>query len=129
MSRQSPPRKTAPKTAVAETFQQREVWLLAFKPAQGVKSAYSEVQSWVDQKTCLPLQIKYFGDGKLKKQLSVPVAALKKADSYWYPSVVEMQDFAAGSSTTLRVLGVLPDDRLAGRYFDPKLFYQGGDKK
>lgn len=115
--------------AVAEKLHQREVWLLAFKPAAGTKSAYSEVQSWVDRQSCLPLQVKYFADGKLRKQLSVPVAALKKADSSWYPSLVEMQDLSTGSSTTLRVLGVQPDDKLADHYFDPTRFYQGAVKK
>ena len=109
--------------AVAETLQQREVWLLAFKPAAGVKSAYSEVQSWVDRQSCLPLQVKYFADGKLRKQLSVPVAALKKADGGWYPSLVEMRDLASGSSTALRVLKVEPGERAGERHFDPQRFY------
>ena len=115
--------------AVAEKLQQREVWLVAFKPAAGVKSAYSEVQSWVDRESCLPLQIRYFADGKLRKQLRVPVAALKKVDRYWYPSLVEMQDLSTGSSTSLRVLGVLPDDQPAEHYFDPKSFYLGAARK
>lgn len=109
--------------AVPEKLHQREVWLLAFKPAAGVKSAYTEVQSWVDRQSCLPLQIRYFADGKLRKQLSVPVAALKQADGHWYPSLVEMQDLANGSSTTLRITGVRADDPRAERHFDPQRFY------
>ena len=109
--------------AVAEKLHQREVWLVAFKPAAGIKSTYSEVQSWVDRQSCLPLQIKYFADGKLRKQLSVPVAALKKTDSGWYPSLVEMRDLASGSSTALRVLKVEPGERGGERRFDPQRFY------
>lgn len=116
----------AAKHALPETLAQRPVWLLAFKPEQGVKSSYSEVQSWVDQKTCVPLKMAFYSSGKLKKQLSVPVAALKQADKYWYPSVVEIRDLSVGSTSTVRVQGLVPDDKLAGRHFNPKLFYMPG---
>jgi len=116
----------AAKQALPETIEGRPVWLLAFKPEQGVKTTYSEVQSWVDQKTCVPLKMSYYSGGKLHKQLKVPVAALKQADKYWYPSVVEMRDLKVGSTSTVRVQGLLPDDKLSGRYFNPKLFYMPG---
>jgi len=116
----------AAKQALPETVDGRPVWLLAFKPEPGVKTTYSEVQSWIDQKTCVPLKMTYFSGGKLRKQLTVPTAALKQTDKYWYPSLIEMRDLQVGSTSTLRVKGLLPDDKLASRYFNPKLFYMPG---
>lgn len=116
----------AARQALPETIEGRPVWLLALKPEQGVKTAYSEVQSWVDQKTCVPLKMTFFSGGKLVKQLSVPAAAIKQAEKYWYPSVVEMRNLAGQSTSTLRVKGLLPDDKLATRHFNPKLFYMPG---
>jgi hypothetical protein len=109
-----------------ETVAQRPAWVLSFKPVPDAKSAYTEVRTWVDQKTCVPLKTDFYEAGKLRKQLSVTVEAIKRIDNYWYPAIVEMNDLDSGSRSTLRVLGVQPDDKLASRHFNPKLFYMPG---
>ena len=49
-----------------ETVAQRPAWVLSFKPVPDVKSAYTEVRTWVDQKTCVPLKTDFYEAGKLR---------------------------------------------------------------
>lgn len=102
----------------------RPMHVMAFRPIDASEGGYSLVRSWVDFQTCVPLKAEFYEGTTLRKRLSSPVKALKQADAYWYPALVEMHDLKEELRTSLRVLKVTPDKALSGGYFDPKTFYQ-----
>ena len=109
-----------------QVLEQRPVYVLSSTPVAGASSAYGRIRSWVDQQTCMPLKVEFYQNKSLRKQLTIPAAALKQSNNYWYASEVSIHDFKDGSSSQLRVLGVDGGGKLSKNYFDPGLFYLGG---
>lgn len=105
-----------------EVLAERPVHVLSFMALPGAPSAYGRIRAWVDQQTCVPLKVEFYQRQTLRKQLDVPVSALKQAKDYWYASEVTIQDFKDGNSSKLRVLAV-DGGKLSKNYFDPERFY------
>ncbi|MFA5938052.1 MAG: outer membrane lipoprotein-sorting protein [Sinimarinibacterium sp.] len=104
----------------------RKTTMLDYTPAANSGSKYTRVRSWVDQQTCVPLQIEFFAGEGARKRLSVPSAeALRQADGHWYASEMEMVDLIDGSKTVLRVLGLDTEKAPPARLFNPATFYLG----
>lgn len=102
----------------------RPTHIVAFRPISPNEGGYALVRSWIDVQSCVPLKAEFYDGQTLRKRMTSPAAALKQAESYWYPSVVEMQDMKDKLRTTLRVLKVSADKDISGGYFDPQTFYQ-----
>jgi hypothetical protein len=108
-----------------EQIEQRPVHVLTFKPKPGQDSRYSQLRTWVDQKTCVALKVDFYEADVPRKELSAPATALQQSGNYWYLSQAVMQDLKDHTSTRLRIVGVSSGADLAGRYFDPHTFYLG----
>lgn len=104
----------------------RKTTMLDYTPAANSGSKYTRVRSWVDQQTCVPLQIEFQQAEGPRKRLSVSSAeALRQADGHWYASEMELVDLIDGSKTVLRVLGLDTEQAPPGRLFNPATFYLG----
>lgn len=118
-----------PAIAGHEEIAGRKTTVLEYTPAAPATSTagtkYTRVRSWVDDQTCVPLQIEFYQAEGARKRLSVPAAALRKADDLWYASEAELVDLLDGSKTVLRVLGLDTDQAPPGRLFNPSTFYLG----
>ncbi|MEQ1439033.1 outer membrane lipoprotein-sorting protein [Fontimonas sp. SYSU GA230001] len=103
----------------------RRTAILDYVPAPTSGSKYTRVRSWVDQQTCVPIQTEFHQADGARKRITVPAAALRKADGRWYASEVEMVDLIDGSKTVLRVLGLDTQQVPPSRLFNPATFYLG----
>ncbi len=110
----------------AEVIESRPVYVLSSLPLAGSPSSYGRIRTWVDQKTCVPLKVEFYQNRSLQKVMTIPVAAIKQSNNYWYPAEATIRDVKAGTSSQLRVLGVDGGAKVARGTFDPRLFYRIG---
>lgn len=88
-------------------------------------SRYTRMAAWVDEATCVALQVDFFeGDKHVKRMISNP-ASLQQAQGHWYAAETTMSDLVAGSSTLLSISDVSSAETLPERLFSPTLFYLG----
>lgn len=107
--------------AGAERHQDRDVHVLS--QPRATAGMRESIRVLVDRQTCVPLQAEFANAaGQVRKRMTVPPAALRKAGKGWYASELQLQDLAAGTRTRLRVLGFKPVDQLSPGYFNPSLF-------
>jgi len=66
-------------------------------------SEYSLVRSWVDQETCVPLQVELFvkGSAEPAKRLTMNPKAFSKEKAGVFPREIAMQDLRTETSTTI----------------------------
>ncbi|MGH8506527.1 MAG: outer membrane lipoprotein-sorting protein [Stenotrophobium sp.] len=105
-----------------ETLQNRPMHVLKMVPTAGSDSSYSLVRGWLDQKTCVPLQVDFYEGSEVRKRLSGNAADLKQDHGHWYLTKSKMADLKDGTHTDLSITGVLSDDRLSMRYFNSQTF-------
>ncbi len=115
-----------PTLETAGKVENRDAYVLSFKPTANTPLGYSQVRAWVDQKTCVPLKLEFYQGKNLIKQLLAPVAGLKQSGTHWYSSELEMSNLKAGTKSLLKILELSSDEKLPKRIFDPALFYVGG---
>lgn len=101
------------------------VHVLSFRPGVEQGSRYSEIRSWVDQKTCVALKVEFNEGATVRKRLSVHPKSLMQSAGHWYASEALMADVKEGTKTRIRVIGVTSDKNLADRFFNPGTFYIG----
>lgn len=109
----------------SQAVEQRPAWVLAFKAQPGATSGYSAIRAWIDQRSCVAVKVDFLQGAAVRKELTVPAAALKQSGGWWYPARATMRDLHDNTSTELRVLGVDSSDELPSRLFDPRLFQLG----
>jgi len=82
----------------------RPAWLLEAVPKPEDRSEYSRVLTYVDQETCLPLQLDLYGrDEQLRKQLYAPISEIREVDGAKLPYVFVMKDHRRETQTVIRV--------------------------
>jgi hypothetical protein len=88
----------------------RPAWLLEAIPGQDVgESEYTRVLTYVDQASCLPIQIDLFeGGDRLRKRLRAPVDEIKRVQlgddpGREVPHVFVMEDLRRGTQTVVRI--------------------------
>jgi len=108
-----------------QALEQRPAWVVSFKAQAGATSGYSAIRAWIDQQSCVAVKVDFLQGAAVRKELTVPAAALKQSGSWWYPARATMRDLHDNTSTELRVLGVDSSDELPSRLFDARLFHLG----
>lgn len=92
----------------------RPAWLLEAIPSKELgASEYTRVLTYVDQVSCLPIQIDLFeGDDRLRKQLRAPISEIKtvrfgegkgEGQGREVPHVFVMEDLRRGTQTVVRI--------------------------
>ncbi|HEY1075944.1 MAG TPA: outer membrane lipoprotein-sorting protein [Fontimonas sp.] len=107
------------------TLQDRPVYVMTYAPTSAAGTQYSLVRLWIDQKSCVPLQVEFMENGKLRKRLSGPAEALRQSGDHWYLSEMRLDDLKDQSSTQIKLVTAQPDAELPARLFNPKSFYLG----
>jgi hypothetical protein len=69
-------------------------------------SEYNRVKSWVDQETCVPLQVEFFAKGSEGpvKRLTTNAASVSKEKSGYMPREMAMNDLRTETSTTIKIV-------------------------
>lgn len=106
-----------------DVIEARPVNVLVMTPSAAVKSDYSLIRAWVDQKTCVALKVEFYEGAKLRKRLSSSPKSLTQSGSNWYVSEARMDDLQTKSHTTLKITGLKKVDKLSDRYFNVNSFY------
>lgn len=108
-----------------DKLQDRPVYVMTYTPTGEAGTQYSLVRLWVDQKTCVPLQVEFMENGKLRKRLSGDADALRQSGDHWYLSEMQLEDLKDKSTTQIRLVTAAPGPELPSRLFNPKSFYLG----
>jgi Outer membrane lipoprotein-sorting protein len=91
----------------------RKVWTVEATPAADAGSGYSRIVSSVDQETCVPVEIAFYGKGEAPaKVLSVDPARITKEGAVHVPRSVRMRDVDGGTESRLETLAVEVDPEL-----------------
>lgn len=106
------------------TLQGRPVYTVSFQGKPGTESRYSGVRAWIDQQTCVPLQVDFFEGNQTRKRFTGAAAGLRKVQDWWQLDEVQMLDLKDGSSTVLRTREVRIGGTAPPGTFDPQGFYQ-----
>ena len=105
-----------------DTLQNRPMNVLRLIPDKHEDSRYSLVRGWIDQKTCVPLQVDFYEGSEVRKRLLGDAADIKQDNGHWYLAKAKMTDLKDGTHTVLSITGVTSDDRLSSRYFSSQTF-------
>ena len=81
--------------------------------------------AWVDVETCVALKVDFHDKEGVAKRMVSPAGSLQQSGSHWYAAESVMHDLRAGTHTTLTITGVTSGEDIAGRLFNPQLFYLG----
>ncbi len=82
----------------------RAAWLLEALPAAKDGSEYTRVLTYVDQDSCLPIQIDLFEeDDRLRKRLHAPHEEIRRVGSTHLPHVFVMEDLRRETHTVIRI--------------------------
>lgn len=109
----------------AETVDGRPVHVMEMRELDTEAERYTHLQAWVDQESCVALKVEFHDADGVVKRLISPAASLARAGEYWYAGETTMFDLRAGSYTDLTITGVTSGENIAGRLFNPSLFYLG----
>lgn len=107
----------------SETHQGRSVQRMRYTAKSADESQYSHVDALVDDTSCLPLRVEFFGDGRVRKQLEVPVDAIVADGTRWYMREFSVLDLDRQSRTTVNTTGFSSSKDLPERLFHPKFFH------
>jgi hypothetical protein len=88
------------------------VWIVEARP-DGV-SSYQRIVASVDQRTCLPLRLEFFGvEDQPKRRMRVNPEQVTRAAQSWMPREVVVEDLESGSLLTVQVVSLEVDIPLA----------------
>lgn len=104
----------------------RKVQQLSIRQTATAASPYSTIKVWVEPKSCVAVKAEFYEGEKLRKRLITPPASLAQSGGNWYPALLEMEDLASGTRTTLRASRYETNPVASEGLFDPKRFHLGG---
>lgn len=88
--------------AVTVGGQSFQAHLIESVPKAEAKSAYSKLQTWIDEKDLVPRQILFFDTkGEAVKRMSIE--QVRKEGAAWVPAVTVMESLKKGSKTVIRL--------------------------
>jgi hypothetical protein len=90
-------------SAGEETLKDRKCWKIVSYPSSKDKTAYSKVESWIDQQyRALLKAVAYDADGKVVKEFNV--RSFKQFDDIWMLKTLDLQASALGGRSRLEIL-------------------------
>jgi hypothetical protein len=97
---------------------ERPAYHVRMRAKPGEKSPYDRVDAMIDQETCVPLQIEFFGsNGSLEKRLTTPVDSLTREGAIWVARSVALRDLRNETSTSLDVDRIDVEGDVSDRLF------------
>ena len=87
-----------------ETLVGRKVYVTESVPSDPT-SEYNRIRSWVDQETCVPLQVEFFSKGTEGpvKRMTTKQESVSKEKTGFIPREVAMKDLRTETATTIRI--------------------------
>lgn len=96
----------------------RPVYALEATPAEG--SAYAKITTFVDRKTCVPLEIAFYGkEGAPQKLLTVDPARITREGDVYVSRLVRIRDLAKQTESRMVTHAVRIDPDLSDSMFNP----------
>jgi hypothetical protein len=93
------------------------VYVLASYPDES--SGYVKVASYIDKQSCVVLKTELYESGhRLRKQMTVDPAAIRKTGDIWYPAELLMKDLRDKTETRLLVRSISTGIELDDALFD-----------
>jgi hypothetical protein len=85
-----------------ETIAERKAFVTESAPADG-SSEYSLIRSWIDQETCVPLQVEFFSKDSAEpvKRMTMKHASVTKETTGYMPREIAMKDLRTETATTI----------------------------
>jgi outer membrane lipoprotein-sorting protein len=85
-----------------ETIADRKAFLTESTPADS-SSEYSRIRTWIDQETCVPLQVEFFGKESAEpiKRMVTNAASVTKEKTGYIPREISMKDLRTETATTI----------------------------
>jgi len=86
-----------------ETLGERKAFLTESTPTADVGSEYARIRTWIDQETCVPLQVEFFtkdGTEPVKRMTANPKSVTREKSGY-FPREIAMKDLRTETSTTI----------------------------
>jgi outer membrane lipoprotein-sorting protein len=92
--------KRLPDEAIAD----RKVFVTESTPSDA-SSEYSRIRSWIDQETCVPLQVEFFSKDSAEpiKRMSTQAASVTKEKTGYMPREIAMKDLRTETATTIKI--------------------------
>ena len=82
----------------------RKVYVVSSQPPKDSGSAYTRIVSRVDQETCVPLEVDFYGEAEAPvKQLRVSADSLTQAGKVWVPKQATLKNLENGRESRLAV--------------------------
>ena len=85
-----------------ETIADRKAFVTESTPAD-TSSEYSRIRTWIDQETCVPLQVEFFGKDSAEpiKRMVTNAASVTKEKTGYMPREISMKDLRTETATTI----------------------------
>jgi hypothetical protein len=112
-----------PRLLGAEHYQGRAVKRMRYSPQDAADTHYEYAEALIDDLSCLPLKIDFIGEGQVRKQMRVPIEAIKADKSRWYMTEFSVRDLDRASETTFKTTGFDSKTDLSDMLFNPKTFH------
>ena len=108
-----------------EELQSRPQWVLNLAPEPMQQSRYDKLRAWIDQQSCMMLQVDFLQADSVRKRFTGQAQNLTQSGPHWYLSEGVIEDLQKGSSTILKFTDVRAGEELAERLFSPSVFHLG----
>ncbi len=96
----------------------RKAHVLINRPSEEYGSAYSKIDFYVDQETCVVLRADFFGEGdQLTKQMVAKTESLDRAGHTWYAREISMTDLKDQTHTEVLAEDVEVDVKIPRKMF------------
>ena len=98
----------------------RPAYVVTAEPGNASGSPYTEIRSYIDKQTCLPLRVEYRGSGDApSKILTADPATFERVQGVWIARSVSMTDVESGVASELRIRSIQIDGNVPETWFLP----------
>jgi hypothetical protein len=98
----------------------RPAYVVTAEPRNASGSPYTEIRSYIDKQTCLPLRVEYRGSGAApSKILTADPATFERVQGVWIARSVSMTDVESGVASELRIRSIQIDGNVPETWFLP----------
>jgi len=86
-----------------ETISDRKAFVTDSVPASDVSSEYARIRAWVDQETCVPLQVEFYtkDDSTPVKRMTTNPKSYSQEKTGFIPREIAMKDLRTETATTI----------------------------
>jgi len=101
-----------------EEVEGRKAYVLDQVPADDADSDYELIRSFIDQETCAPLRVEFYGKKeKLMKEMTAPHDKVTKEGTMHVPREITMKNVIEGTHTNLTVEEIEVGAKIPRKYF------------